>query len=141
MSPENGKIYGVKNVLAEEQKFFEQIYKSKISRVNTDQTKFNQFFNRKPKEIPEYLAPLETPITEREIHKALLEMDNNKSPVDFYKAMWPKVKDHLVAAFRESLREGTLTITQRQGIISLIPKKILLHNWRPLSILNHDQKY
>ena len=39
---------------------------------------------------------------------------------------------------------GELSISQRQGIISLIPKKnkdpLLLKNWRPLSLLNTDYK-
>ena len=36
-----------------------------------------------------------------------------------------------------------LSITQRRGVISLIPKKkdpLNLKNWRPLSLLNHDYK-
>ena len=39
---------------------------------------------------------------------------------------------------------GELSISQRQGIISLIPKKnkdpLLLKNWRPITLLNVDYK-
>ena len=40
--------------------------------------------------------------------------------------------------------QGELSISQRQGIISLIPKKdkdlLSLKNWRPISLLNTDYK-
>ena len=42
------------------------------------------------------------------------------------------------------IKKGTLSITQRRGLISLLPKKhkVLHHlrNWRPISLLNCDYK-
>jgi len=50
----------------------------------------------------------------------------------------------MVASFNYAFRTGTLSITQRRGIISLIPKtnkdKTLLENLRPVSLLNIDYK-
>ena len=50
----------------------------------------------------------------------------------------------MVDSFKYSLESGHLSITQSQGIISLIPKKdkknLHLAKWRPISVLNHDYK-
>ena len=45
--------------------------------------------------------------------------------------------------FKYSFDQGELSITQRRGILSLIPKKanaLKLKNWRPISLLNQDYK-
>ena len=50
----------------------------------------------------------------------------------------------MVASFNHAFRSGTLSISQRRGIISLIPKKnndkTMLDNLRPISLLNVDYK-
>ena len=50
----------------------------------------------------------------------------------------------MVESFNYALKYGSLSISQRQGIISLIPKKNknaeYLKNWRPVSLLNVDYK-
>ena len=50
----------------------------------------------------------------------------------------------MIASFNYAFRTGTLSISQRRGIISLIPKKnkdkTLLENLRPVSLLNIDCK-
>ena len=50
----------------------------------------------------------------------------------------------MVASFNYGFWTGTLSISQRRGIISLIPKKnkdkTLLENLRPVSLLNIDYK-
>ena len=50
----------------------------------------------------------------------------------------------MVDSFNYGLQHGSLSISQRQGIISLIPKKNknaeYLTNWRPISLLNVDYK-
>jgi len=143
------KVSGMKDILETERNFFQGIYSSKIKRAECDQTRWDLFFAADTKNL-DPLVDLEVPISEEELFKALLESDNNKSPgtdglpVDFYKVFWPHVKKFMLASFTQSYKNGYLSITQRQGIISLIPKKdkdpLQLHNWRPLSILNHDQK-
>jgi len=43
-----------------------------------------------------------------------------------------------------TLEKGQLSVTQRRGIIKLIPKKDvepdLIRNWRPITLLNCDYK-
>ena len=50
----------------------------------------------------------------------------------------------MVNSFNYAFQNGALSISQRQGIISLIPKKKknteYLKNWRPVSLLNVDYK-
>ena len=50
----------------------------------------------------------------------------------------------MVESFNYAFENGFFSISQRQGVISLIPKKNnnleLLRNWRPVSILNVDCK-
>ncbi len=48
---------------------------------------------------------------------------NDGLPAEFYKVFWLKIKPFLVAAVRKSFEEGKLSISQRQGLITLIPKK------------------
>ena len=50
----------------------------------------------------------------------------------------------MIASFNYAFHSGTLSISQKRGIISLIPKKdkdtSLLENLRPISLLNVDYK-
>jgi len=50
----------------------------------------------------------------------------------------------MIASFSYAFHSGTLSISQKRGIISLIPKKdkdtSLLENRRPISLLNVDYK-
>ena len=50
----------------------------------------------------------------------------------------------MVESFNQALAYGHLNITQRQGIIRVVPKKrkskLYLENWRPISLLNIDYK-
>ena len=87
---------------------------------------------------------------EHECLSTLKNMSNGKSPgidgftVEFYKFFWPDIKFHLIRSFRYSYDNQSMSISQRQGIITCLPKegkqKTLLKNWRPISLLNVDYK-
>ena len=80
----------------------------------------------------------------------LKTMSNNKSPgldgftVEFYKFFWTDIGYFLVRSVNESFAEGELSISQKQGVITCLPKgnkdKTLLKNWRPISLLNVSYK-
>ena len=85
-----------------------------------------------------------------ECQNALKDFDNNKSPgsdglpAEFYRFFWPDICHDLVASYNFASQHGMLSISQRRGIISLIPKKFkdktILENLRPISLLNVDYK-
>ena len=56
------------------------------------------------------------------------QLKNNKSPgidglpAEFYKIFWNDIKHILFESFNFSIYSGKLSISQRQGVISLFPK-------------------
>ena len=75
---------------------------------------------------------------------------NNVSPGisgftgDFFKFFWRDIKQFAVRSVNHSFDIGSLSIQQRQGIITLLPKgtkdRRFLANWRPLILLNSFYK-
>ena len=73
-------------------------------------------------------------------------MSNNKSPgfdgftEEFFKFFWNDLGHFLVRSINYALHKGELSVTQKQRVISCIPKgnkdKQLIKNWRPISLLN-----
>ena len=73
-------------------------------------------------------------------------MNNNKSPgldgfiVEFFKFFWTDIGHFILQSLNYGYRNGSLSITQKQGVITCIPKqnksRINLKNWRPISLLN-----
>ena len=60
--------------------------------------------------------------------------------VEFFKFFYNDLKVFIRKSLNEGYREGKLSITQRQGIITCLPKgdkpKHFLKNWRPITLLN-----
>ena len=89
-------------------------------------------------------------LTEKECLEAVKSMESGKSPgtdglpTEFYKVFWRDVSPFLISSFNKSYQKGKLAITQRRGIISLIPKKDKalneLKNRRPITLLIYDYK-
>ena len=117
------------NILQEEKQFYELLYTSK----NVDAEKFSH----SPCFKPDNITPLsqedklacENPISINECLNALKEFTNNKTPgtdiftSKFYKFFWPELCTEMIVSFNYAFHSGTLTISQKRGIISLIPKK------------------
>ena len=89
-------------------------------------------------------------MTENELLKSIKSYKNNKTPgtdgltAEFYKFFWQDIKHVLLASINYALAYGKLSVEQRRGIISLLPKKdkdrLYLKNWRPFTLLNVDYK-
>ena len=63
---------------------------------------------------------------------------------EFYETFFELLWRNLLDSFNEAFQTGKLSIFQRRGIISLIPKDennlMVLSNWRPITLLNVDYK-
>ena len=96
------------------------------------------------------LHELEQLLSKSECFNVLKQCAKNKCPgtdglsVEFYLHFWHLLGEEMVESFNYAHKLGKLNITQRQGIIKVIPKKrknrLYLENWRPLTLLNVDYK-
>ena len=137
-------------ILEEEKRFYETLYRSEnIDEQSLSGSTFFKSENISPLKEEE-IQMCEGLVSENECLNALKEFKNAKSPgsdgfsAEFYRFFWPELGPEMVASFNYGFRTGTLSISQRRGIISLIPKKnkdkTLLENLRPVSLLNIDYK-
>ena len=94
---------------------------------------------------------LEGPLTYDECKKILETFQNVKAPgedgftVEFYTYFFAELLGNdLIASFNEAHEKGELSISQRRGLITLIPKEdgslLDLSNRRPITLLNVDLK-
>ena len=88
--------------------------------------------------------------TEAEFKTALFNMKNNKSPgpdgftAEFYKSFWKDLCPFLIRSFMHGKNVKNLSNSQKEGVISLLPKgnkpRNYIKNWRPISLLNVSYK-
>ena len=136
--------------ILEEKSFYKKLYTSK--NVDSENSEFDILFNNN------LLTPLteelskkcEGILSKKECHLALNDMENGKSPgsdglsSEFYKVFWDDINLDVVASLNYSFEKRQMSICQKRGIITLVPKKDkptnLLRNLRPISLLNTDYK-
>lgn len=127
--------------------FYENLYSSREAElVNVD---LSNVVNG-PKLSSEQSDSVEGVISYKEALEALKVMKNNRSPgtdgysTEFFKFFWIDLGVFLVRSFNYGFNTGQLSVTQRQGIITCIPKegksKKFLKNWRPITLLNTAYK-
>ena len=129
--------------------FYEKLFEE---RLQNDSKKLLEILKDIP--IPslteEQKKSCEGELLAKEIYQSLMSMENNKSRVydglmkEFYCTFWNKIKNIFINSLRESKCSKALSTSQRQAIIRLIEKpnkgKQFISNWRPISLLNVDQK-
>ena len=136
-----------KEILHECEDFHKNLYSSKMQVNNSSK----DFFPQARQVLSnENLYFCEGPLSSKECLEALKSMASERSPgtdglpSEFYKAFWEEIGESLTSALNFSFEIGQLPISQRRGIIKLIPKKDadpnLIKNWRPLKLLNCDYK-
>ena len=146
---DNGQIITKQeNILLEVKQFYENLYKSHDFNGNQDTEILSilDTIEQNPKLSSENKNKLEGELTEREILTALKKMKNNKSPgidgftSEFFKFFYTDIKIFIKRAINEGYLEGKLSISQRQGLITCLPKgdkpKQYLKNWWPITLLN-----
>ena len=139
------------DILEEQKKFYETLYQSQVS-DSQDAQESDVFFNLNstPTLSEDEQALCEGLITQREALNALKDFSADKTPgtdglpAEFLRYFWPELQSSIVGSFNYAFQNGSLSISQRRGIISLIPKKnkdkTILENLRPISLLNVDYK-
>ena len=140
------KITEQEQIIKEVRNFYKSLYKKQDIK---NQTGYNP--NCEPIQISEIdKEKLELPITKDELNIALNKSKNNKSPgldgysPEFYKCFWTQIGDFFLDCINNNFKNGYLTVTQLQGVITCLPKggkaRNLLNNWRPISLLNTSYK-
>ena len=135
-------------ILNEIKHFYENLYRNRDMNENQDNEIHTILENiqQNPKLSNESKNNLEGELTEKEILNVLKKMKNNKSPgtdgftTEFFKFFYNDIKVFIKSALNEGYINGKLSITQRQGLITCLPKgdkpKQFLKNWRPITLLN-----
>ena len=103
-----------------------------------------------PKLCQDEARELEHELTKDELLNALKGFQPGKTPGDdgftkeFYEPFFELLWKDLIDSFDEAFQTDKLSISQRRGIISLIPKDknnlMVLSNWRPKTLFNVDYK-
>ena len=147
LEKENGDIiYEQKELLTETKNFYQKLYeKREVNTVNLDTLIIDQ-----KKLSDREKESLEGLITFNEACESLKQMKNNKSPgnsgftTEFYKLFFVDIGQLLVRSINDGFQTNKLSISQRQGVITCLPKegKNLqnLNNWRPITVLNVSYK-
>ena len=98
---------------------------------------------------PNQASQCEGLLTLGECHSALLGMARRKAPgsgglpMKFYIRFWEVLNQDLVDVLNACYASGSLSLSQRRAIISLVFKRgdrLNARNWRPITLLNVDYK-
>ena len=136
-------------------KFYSNMYTSKKN-LNSELQGENESFESFVEgiEIPqlniEERDSLEHDFTYEELKEAVSSFSDNKTPgedgftKEFYESFYDLIWRDLLNSYNAAFQSGSLSFSQRRGIITLIPKAdgdlTELSNWRPISLLNIDYK-
>ena len=137
----------IQDLLSETRTFYQNLYSAEECDENEQGSFFTDEFPRLKDNEGEFC---EGYVTEEELRKAVVSMENDKSPgldgltTNFYKHFWPLIADSVIEVDNYyAFRVGHLTVSQRRGIISLLFKKgdrTLLKNWRRIILLTTNHK-
>ena len=127
---------------------YETLYTSKLGKIENENIFFED--NDIVQMTVEQQDSCSGPVTIEEIKEVLKSTKNNKAPgsdgipMEFYKVFFNDIWPYLLRSMNESFATGSLSLTQKQGIITCLPKgqkaKHHLKNLRPITLLNCDYK-
>ncbi|KAI3355571.1 hypothetical protein L3Q82_018403, partial [Scortum barcoo] len=119
------------------------------SEYEEDNTLQEEFCSGLPQVSTETNSRLAEPLRLCELQAALQSMQGQRAPgidgltVEFYKAFWDILAADILDVFNESLTYGSMPVSCRRAVLTLLPKKGNLQdikNWRPVSLLCVDYK-
>ena len=138
------EITSAHEILEEQRKFYEELYKKDDDVAFTVENSFNLYV---PTDIQ---RKQDSQLTLDDLYFAAKRMNNGKTPgddgipVDFYKVFWGKLKNSFYEMVMEAYKQKLLHPTARHGILNLIPKpgkdSRYIKNLRPITLLNVDYK-
>ncbi|GFR85401.1 LINE-1 reverse transcriptase homolog [Elysia marginata] len=120
------EITDPKYIVTKVKNFYSSLYQAKET-TDIDRELQNLIQNL-PKLTEDEAIKLNGEMTLKKATIALKNMKNNKSPgadgftVEFYKFFWRDLGDFVLKSINESYRKGCMSVTQREGLIILIPK-------------------
>lgn len=133
-------------ILNEVKLFYENLYSDKD--IDLTDINLNHLLSecKTKKLIQEEADKLEGVITYEEATFTLKSMSNNRSPgsdgfgAEFFKFFWRNLGHFIVRSLNYGYQIGELSVTQKEGIITCIPKdnkpRQFLKNYRPISLLS-----
>ena len=139
-----------KEILSECETFYKNLYSSNNGSQNerADKVFFKTQMEKKLNQTEQDTC--EGLLTKTECLEVLKNMECDKTPAsdglpaEFYKVFWNDITDLFLKSLNYAHQIEQLSVTQRRGIIKLIPKKdaepYFIKNWRPISLLNCDYK-
>ncbi|MPV02303.1 hypothetical protein FVA96_24195, partial [Escherichia coli] len=126
--------------------FYSSLY---TSEYREEEALTEEFVSGLPQVSEETNKALNRPITVQELKAALQGMQGRRAPgidglpAEFFKAFWDIFAPDVLEVFNESLASGSMPMSCRRAVITLLPKKGNLQdigNWRPVSLLCVDYK-
>ena len=143
----NGEIIcDIDQITNEVKTFYQSLYASKENEIKVDIDP-NLVC---PKLDEDEKNSLEGLIKLTEILNAIKNLKNDKSPgsdgytAEFFKFFYKDLGIFIMRSINSGFKKGEMSITQRQGIITCIPKegkeKRFIQNWRPITVLNNIYK-
>ena len=142
-------IVNEQEIMTAIQTFYENLYSSDIDHSSKGFYDFGRDLQF-AKLSDEEMLNLDGEITLEECETILNTFQNGKSPGDdgytaeFYKQFFSLLGQDLVNSFNAAFDIGEMSVSQRRGVITLLPKEdsnlLLLSNWRPITLLNTDYK-
>ena len=149
ITEEKREIKDSEGISTETVKFYKRLFSSR----NVQQRNISEYLsasNNNSTVTQSTYYEIEQRLEIGELDKGLKNFNNNKSPgsdglsSEFYSHFWDKIKPILFKLYEEAISRGSLSPSQRMGIIILIPKPDKDHsqlkNWRPITLLNIDYK-
>ena len=130
---------------------FKELYESRDDQLNLNANEF--FFDLSDENILNDIerSALDEDISETEVAQALKTSNNGSSPgldglpCEVYKFFWNDIKHIFLDCINFSFFSGSLPLSQRKGMITLVHKgkgleKEKINNWRPITLTNADYK-
>ena len=129
LTNENGaQIYDNEGIQREAYDYYTKLYTSKNhSLIDTNLKQVLSIYNIQKLSKIESDA-LGGPLNYIEVYNVLKNMKNNKSPgtdgftVEFFKFFWKDIGHFLVRSLNYGYEHSMLSVTQKHGVITLIPK-------------------